>query len=283
MNIQELNYKSNSYPELLRTITAPPKKLYVRGKLPELPMVAVVGTRKPSEYGVAQTRRIAYDLAKAGFCIVSGLAYGVDAIAHMAALEAGGRTVAVLGNGIEHVYPVGNQKLGQQILDSGGAIISEYEGVMPALKQHFPARNRIISGLALGVIVTEADAKSGSLITANFALQQNRQVFALPGNVTSPRSAGPNNLIKIGAKPITDAVDVLAEFNLQSPELQVKAVKADSKEEAKILEVLAQGSCNTQALIEETELPAAELASILSLMEITGKIRSMGAGQWLAV
>lgn len=282
MNIQELHYKSKSYPQLLQDISSPPKILYCVGSIPELPMIAVVGSRKPTDYGKQVTYKLAYDLAKAGFCIVSGLAYGIDAIAHQAAVEANGRAVAILGSAIDQVYPVANRNLAKTVLAKNGAIISEYAAGTNTQKFNFPARNRIIAGLSLGVVITEADAKSGSLITANFALQNNRQIFAVPGNITSQRSAGPNNLIKLGAKAVTDAADILAEFSLQSPELQAKPIRADSPEEAHILELMGQGTNNTQALIEKTALPAAELASILSLMEITGKIRNMGAGQWIA-
>ncbi|MBI2797834.1 DNA-protecting protein DprA [Candidatus Saccharibacteria bacterium] len=283
MNIQEVDYKSKYFPPLLRDIASVPKKLYVRGQIPELPMITVVGTRKPSDYGRQQTYRIAHDLAKAGFCIVSGLAYGLDAVAHKAALDAKGKTIAVLGNSIDSIYPAGNQKLGEQILEQGGAIISEYEPGLATQKFNFPARNRILAGISLGVIITEADAKSGTLITANFALTNNRYVFAVPGNITSPRSAGPNNLIKHGAHAITDATDVLDLLGLQSGLLKKPTVKADSKEEAQILDILAEHSCSTAELIDTTGLEAAQVATILSLMEITGKIRSMGAGQWLAV
>ncbi len=282
MNIQELHYKSKGYPQLLADISSPPKQLYLLGAIPELPAVAVVGTRKPTDYGKQITYQLTYDLAKAGFCIVSGLAYGVDAIAHQAAVDAGGQAIAVLGTSLDTMYPAANRSLAKSVLAKGGAIVSEYQAGTNTQKFNFPARNRIIAGLSLATIITEADAKSGSLITANFALQYNRQVFAMPGNITSPRSAGPNNLIKLGAKAVTDAVDILAEFNLQSPELQTKPVRADSAEEARILELVGQGINSTGALIEETALPAAELASILSLMEITGKIRNMGAGQWIA-
>jgi DNA processing protein len=281
-NIQQMNFKDKRFPQLLRDISNPPKELFIVGAIPTLPMVAVVGTRRPTDYGKQMTYRIAYDLAKAGFCIVSGLALGIDAVAHQAAVEAGGKTLAVLGNGLSNIYPITNRGLAIQILKHGGGIISEFDLEMPALKQNFPARNRIIAGLGLATIVTEADAKSGSLITANFALVENRMVMAVPGNTTSLRSAGPNNLIKNGAKLITDAADVLAELGLQSGVLETKPVKADSREEAQILEILSAESLSTQQLIEKTEIEAAQLASILSLMEITGKIRNLGAGTWIS-
>lgn len=281
MNIQQVHIKSNSFPSLLRNISTPPKLINIVGTIPELPMIAIVGSRKPTNYGRAITYRISYDLARAGFCIVSGLALGIDTIAHQAALEAGGKTIAVMGCGLSQIYPISNRNLALAIIQKNGAIISEFDHTMPALKQNFPARNRIIAGLSLATIVTEADAKSGSLITANNALNENRLVMAVPGNTTSLRSAGPNNLIKNGAKLITDACDVLAELGLESKTITTKPIKADSKEEALIIEVLTTNACNTQQLIKQTKLEAAQLASILSLMEITGKIRNLGAGTWI--
>lgn len=276
-----IDYKSNNYPELLRDIAAPPKGLYLLGELPDLPMVAIIGSRGITEYGKYMTYRLAYDLATAGLCIVSGLALGVDAIAHQAALDAGGSALAVLAGGLDSPSPRSNYRLFERILASGGGVISEYpEGTTP-FKQNFPARNRIIAGLCLATIITEANAKSGSLITANFALQANRYVMAVPGNVTSPRSAGPNNLLKLGAKPVTDAVDVLAELGLESTKVRAKKVKADSAGESKLMELIETGHHTTEALITHSEINPSEIASMLSLMEITGKVRNIGAGQWI--
>ncbi len=281
MNIQELSYNSNSYPQLLSNISSPPKKLYCLGQIPDLPMVAIVGSRKPSNYGEQMTHQLAYDLASAGMCIVSGLAYGVDAIAHRAALEAGGKVVAVLGTPLDTIYPAANRDLAKKILGHGGAILSEYEVGTNTQRFNFPARNRIIAGLSLATIITEANAQSGSLITANFAITNDRLVMAVPGNLTSPRSAGPNNLIKLGAKLITDATDVLAELELKSSVLQAKKIAPASKEEAIVSELIAAGHNNTHTMIENSEFDAARLAHVLSLMEITGKIRNLGAGQWM--
>ncbi len=281
MNIQEFNYKSKGFPELLQGISSPPKKLFCLGNIPDLPMVAIVGTRKPTEYGKQITYKIAHDLARAGICIVSGLAYGIDGIAHSAALEAGGRVVAVLGTPLNTIYPVANRNLAKSILSKGGAIISEYRVGTSTQRFNFPARNRIIAGLSLATIVTEADAQSGSLITANFAVTNDRIVMAVPGNINSPRSAGPNNLIKLGAKLITDATDVLAELELKSAVLQSKKIAPASKEEAIVIKLLENGHINTHAMIENSEFDAARLAHVLSLMEITGKIRNLGAGQWV--
>lgn len=281
MNIQYLTKKSNTYPRQLLEISSPPKGLYLRGVIAEAPMIAIVGTRLPTDYGRRVTYKLGYELAKAGFCLVSGLAMGIDSVVHTAALDAGGLTMAVLGSGPEKAYPRSNQAIYDRILANGGGIISEYpEGTTP-FKSNFPARNRIISALSLAVIVTEADAKSGSLITANFALQQNRQVMAVPGFITSSKSAGPNNLIKKGAVLVTDSTDVLAEIGLQTPEMVSHKPKADSREEAQIIDLLSEQGLSTAQLIEKTGLDAINIASIISLMEITGKIRNIGSGIWI--
>ncbi len=281
MNIQDITYKSKGFPELLGSITSPPKIIYCLGNIPDLPMVAIVGTRKPSAYGKQVTHRLAYDLASAGICIVSGLAYGIDAIAHRAALEAGGKAVAVLGTPLDTIYPASNRNLAKNILSNNGAIISEYAVGSKTQRFNFPARNRIIAGLSIATIITEADAKSGSLITANFAINNNRLVMAVPGNINSPRSAGPNNLIKLGAKLVTSATDVLAELELKSSVLKNKKVAPASKEEAIIVDLIENGHNNVQSIIDHSEFDAQQLAHILSLMEITGKIRNLGAGQWM--
>jgi len=281
MNIQHIYNKDNAYPILLRGIASPPKSLYAIGVIPDLPMIAIVGTRKPTDYGRQISYQLSSQLAKAGFCVVSGMALGVDAIVHKAAIEAGGKTIAVLGSGLDKPYPISNHGIYKEIASGAGAVISEYPLGTQAYKQNFPARNRIIAGLSLATIVTEADAKSGSLITANFALQANRTVMAVPGNISSPRSAGPNNLIKNGAQLITNIADVLAILGLQLPSMVTAKPRADSREEASIMEQLADRSLTTEQLIELTEIDAINIASVISLMEITGKIRNLGAGSWI--
>jgi DNA processing protein len=281
MQYSKLSHEDTHYPDMLRQIKPAPKLLYISGKLPNGPYVAIVGSRRPTDYGRQVTYRLAGELAAAGVVIVSGLALGVDGLAHQAALEAGGVTVAVLGTAIDDIYPASNRGLARRILEKG-AVVSEYGPGQSTHRGSFPARNRIISGLSLAVIVTEADASSGSLITANFALNQDRLVLAVPGNITSPRSAGPNNLLRSGAIPVTSASDVLAALDLDSPALVKAPVKADSREEADILRLLGEGVHTSQDLIERTGLNAAQFANIISLMEITGKVRNLGAGQWIA-
>ncbi|KKW18658.1 MAG: protecting protein DprA protein, partial [Parcubacteria group bacterium GW2011_GWB1_50_9] len=210
----------SDYPLLLAQIPNPPFILYGTGRATlfesQIPL-GVVGSRKPTSYGIQATETITETLARAGACIISGLALGIDAIAHRTAVEAGGATIAVLGSGIdnESLYPPSNQGLARRITESGGAVISEYPPGTPALKEHFPARNRIISGLSKGILVVEAQEKSGALITARFALEQNRDVFAVPGSIFSLSSKGTNALIQEGAKLVSCGEDILKEYGIE--------------------------------------------------------------------
>lgn len=204
-----------SYPALLREIADPPITLYVRGDWQacfDLPAVAVIGSRMCSTYGENASEMIARDLASRGICIISGLARGIDTAAHRGAIRGGGKTIAVLGTGIDAVYPKENTRLVREILDAGGAVVSQFPLGTPPLKDNFPYRNRIISGLSLGVVIVEATEKSGSLITARLAMEQNREVMAVPGNITSRNSIGSNYLIKSGAKLVQQWQDVVAEL-----------------------------------------------------------------------
>ncbi|OFW02131.1 MAG: DNA protecting protein DprA [Acidobacteria bacterium RIFCSPLOWO2_12_FULL_59_11] len=213
LGIRLLTIREADYPPLLKEIFDPPLVLYVRGELALLraPAVAVVGTRRTTPYGRAMAERLAADLASRGLVIISGLARGVDAVAHRATLDIGGKTVAVLGNGADVIYPSENKKLFDRIVEQG-AIVSEFPlGSFPA-PQNFPIRNRIISGLSLGVVVVEAAQHSGALITARLAMEQNREVFAIPGSLTNPCSWGPHVLIKQGAKLVQDWQDVVEEL-----------------------------------------------------------------------
>lgn len=206
-------YQSPAYPALLRGIYDPPVVLYARGRLELLEslMLGVVGTRRPSDYGVTVARRLSSDLAHAGLTIVSGMARGIDTAAHAATLDAGGATVAVFGSGVDHIYPAENRKLAQ-IIEQKGLLLSEFAMGTPGHPQNFPIRNRIISGLSIGVLIVEGAQYSGSAITARLALEQDREVFAVPGNITNRMSWGPNLLIKQGAKLVQDWNDVVVEL-----------------------------------------------------------------------
>lgn len=281
MQISKVSFNDSKYPDQLREIPSPPKQLYVLGKLPTSICITIVGTRRPTDYGSAITYQLATELAQAGATIISGLAYGIDSIAHRAALDAGGTTVAVLAGGLDKVYPAGHRSLAMEILKQGGALISEYEvGIRPQ-KYHFPARNRIGVGLSQAVIITEATEESGSLISANLGLQQNRLVMAVPGNINSRVSAGPNNLIKSGAIPVTSSSDVLAALDLTVAGT-VPSAQPKSHDEALILELLHDGHNTSESLIKASELDAGQFANVITLMEITGKVRNLGAGQWVA-
>lgn len=270
-----------NYPKLLTQIFDPPPLLFVRGKMnePEELTLAVVGTRRITPYGRQVTPEMVAPLARSGLTIVSGLALGVDSLAHETALAAGGRTVAVLGSGIDDasLYPSSNRYLAKKILGAGGAVISEFPIGSIAFKSNFPFRNRVISGLSLGVLVIEAADDSGSLITARSALEQNREVFAVPGDVTRETSAGPNNLIKMGARPVTEANDVLDALSLDRlPEmLEVRAIHPDTKEEAALLPHLSREPIHVDALARTAGLPISTVTASLTLMEMKGKIRSL--------
>jgi DNA processing protein len=279
MQVSKISYNNKLYPDMLREIASPPKQLYVRGELPPGPYVAIVGTRRITDYGKRVTYQLAGELAAAGAVIVSGLALGVDGVAHRAALEARGKTIAVLAGGLDRIYPSSHTQLANQI-ELNGALVSEYAPGEEAYKSNFVARNRIVAGLSLALIVTESPASGGSLITAKFALNEGREVFAVPGDITRESSAGANNLLRTGqAGAVTSASDIIAMLNLNK--ISHKPVKAQSKEEALILELLDQGHNSSDALIRESKLSSGQFANIITLMEISGKVRNIGAGQWM--
>lgn len=206
------------YPQKLNKIYAPPAKLHLLGDASILnkPSIAIIGCRDASEYGKKMAFMFAYKLAKKGIVIVSGLARGIDIYSHLGAVKAGGKTIAVLGSGLGNIYPAENKKYCKEIIKTGGAIITEYEYNKKPQKMNFPARNRIISGLSEGVLVVEAKQKSGTLITVDYALEQGREVFAIPGPITEQNSYGTNELIKEGAKLVTNIEDILEEINLHN-------------------------------------------------------------------
>lgn len=282
MIVNTLTLNSRLLPAEFKHIPAPPLKLFYRGNLDNFSgatRLAVVGSRKASLYGRSVTTKLVSDLASSGIVIVSGLALGIDSIAHQAALDVNGRTVAVLACGVERIYPSSHTNLANRILKQGGAIVSEYpEGTEP-LGHQFIARNRIISGLSDAVLITEAAEKSGSLHTANFALDQGRTVMAVPGNITSPTSQGTNNLIKAGALPVTTVDDVLLALGLV-PSQHIKAVTAANEQEAALLSLLRQGLTDSAELQIKSELDVAIFNQTLTMLEITGKIKPLGAGNW---
>ncbi len=282
MKINRISPQSHGYLRILTNIAKVPEKLYFIGQLPEtrIPSVAVVGSRKPTNYGKEVTYQLAYDLAKRGVVIISGLALGVDGIAHQAALDVGGATIAVLANGVDSVHPSSHKTLADRITQTGGAIISEYEPGMTARGFQFLARNRIVSGLSDAVIVTEAAIRSGTLSTVSHALEQGKEVFVVPGNITSPMSSGCNSLIKQGAHLITSAEDVLEVIGPELLENQATLALGSNELEAKIIELLQKGVRDGDELQQLAEADISEFSVALTMMEINGLVRALGANQW---
>lgn len=282
MKINRLSPDKHSYLQIISTIAKTPEKLYFVGELPSQrqPTVAIVGTRKPTAYGKEVAHQFAYDLAKKGVVIISGLALGIDAIAHQAALEAKGTTLAVLANGLSHVYPATNRQLADKIIDNGGALISEYPPETEARAYRFLERNRIVSGLSDAVIVVEAAIRSGTLATVAHALEQGREVFVVPGNITSPLSAGCNALLKQGAHPATCAEDILEVIAPQLLSAQTTLSLGNTPLETMILELLKSGVRDGDELQMRSGAPATEFATSLTMMEISGTIRPLGGNQW---
>ncbi len=281
-----LTWEDEAYPRLLAEIPDPPLVLYVRGELrPEDAWaVAVVGTRRASTYGREVTRRLVTVLAQNGVTIVSGLARGIDAVAHQTALEVGGRTIAVLGCGIDLVYPPEHRDLARRIA-AQGALVTEYPLGTPPEPGNFPPRNRIISGLSLGVLITEAGRDSGALITADYAAEQGRDVFAVPGSILSAGCAGTNRLIQDGARPVLDAADILQELNLTMVAEQKEARQAlpTTETEALILSHLSAEPVHVDDLTRAVGLPVAQVTSTLALMELKGMVRQVGGMKYVAV
>lgn len=282
MNINKISPQDNKFTQIIGTIAKPPKKLYFVGKLPEQRTtgVAVIGSRKPTTYGKEVTYKLAFDLAKRGIVIISGLALGVDGIAHRAALDAGGTTIAVLGNSVDIIYPANHRDLANEIVESGGALISEYEPPTEARGFQFLERNRIVSGLSDAVIVTEAAIRSGTLSTVMHALEQGREVFVVPGNITSPLSAGCNNLLKQGAHPVTCVEDILEVIAPDLLQPQTILALGTTPLESKIIELLQSGIRDGDDLQNESGALANEFSKTLTMLEISGTIRSLGGNQW---
>lgn len=277
--VKVLTWVSEDYPTNLRNIHDPPPVLFVKGEL--LPeddwAIAVVGTRHASVYGKEASRRLAGDLARNGVTVVSGLAAGIDTVAHHAALEAGGRSIAVLGSGVDIIYPEQNTLLARQLQEQG-ALVSEYPlGTKPE-RSNFPPRNRIISGLSLGALVVEAGARSGALITADFAGDQGRDVFAIPGSIFQRTSEGTNRLIQDGAKPVLCVADILEELNLQQVTIQseVRATVPTTSTERRVLDLLSSEPTHVDELGRVSDLPPAEVAGTLALLELKGLARQTG-------
>lgn len=284
MNIQKINETSYAYPQGLLDLNTPPNPLYAVGNLELLenidrPRVAIVGTRHPTMYGETVTKQLAAELAGAGVLIISGLALGVDAIAHQAVVDQGLATVAVQARGLDQIYPGENLQLGRDIITNNGLIVSEYKPGVGAYKQNFIARNRIVAALANVILVTEATLESGTRHTVKFGLEIGRTIAAVPGPIDNERSAGSNNLLRTGATPITSSSDVLNLLGQESG-LHLEPIKAESREEQTLIDLMKQGVSQSEELIARSGMTASEFANLMSLMEISGKVTSMGAGIW---
>ncbi len=285
-----------SYPYLLREIADPPITLYVKGNWQacfDAPCVAVVGSRRASTYGENASEMLSRDLAANGVCIISGLARGIDTAAHRGAIKGQGKTIAVLGTGINQVYPKENARLVEEILDSGGAVVSQFPLETPPLRDNFPYRNRIISGLSLGVLIVEASERSGSLITARLAMEQNREVMAVPGNITSKNSFGTNYLIKSGAKLVQQWQDAVAELpseisaKILPPKIDDKINVEDAAQNAQQPDGLnenekliwsmlsADGEIHIDELLDKSGLSFGDLNNVLVSLDLKDLIRTL--------
>lgn len=282
--VKVFSWHDSDYPSRLKEIYDYPPVLYVRGSL--LPedewCLAVVGTRRATVYGRQVTEEIVADLARSKITIVSGLAKGVDSVAHRSALDAGGRTVAVFACGLDTVYPSENANLARHIIQQG-ALISEYPlGTRPR-PENFPRRNRILSGLSLGVLVTEAGESSGALITAHLALEQNREVLAVPGSILSPASSGTNHLIQEGAKLVRNYTDILEELNLTSVayQMEMKEIIPASDTESLLLKQLGAEPTHIDEVCRVSGLPTSTVSSTLAMMELKGLVKQVGAMNYI--
>ncbi len=285
-SISVVTINDDEYPETLKEIHNPPYLLYYRGAIKDerdAQAIAIVGTRKITTYGSRVTEDISRGLTNRNCSIVSGLALGVDSVAHTACLASGGRTIAVLANGLESVYPTSHTQLANRIISSGGLILSEFPIGTKSFKSNFPQRNRIISGLAMGTLIVEAAEKSGSLITAKHALEQNREVFAVPGSVFSATSSGPHLLISQGATLVTSADDIIASLNMQqSTNIYARKEKTpDDPLHEEIYSLIGNEPIHTDDIVKQSKLDARKIHSILVTMELKGYLKDVGGGHYV--
>ena len=284
--IKILTWEDETYPQRLKEIEQPPPVLYIRGDyLPDdLFAVAIVGTRRVTPYGRQITEELSAYLATNGITVISGLARGVDAIAHQTAVKAGGRTIGVLGSGVDKIYPPEHRGLAEKMM-AQGAIVSDYAPGTPPDAANFPPRNRIVSGLSLAVVVIEAGETSGALITAEFAAEQGREVFAVPGSILAPQSKGTNKLIQNGALPLLSVNDLMQALDLTrmgEHKAARKAIPSDETE-ARLMNVLGEEPLHVDEIRNQTELPIEKVSATLALMELKGMVRQVGGMNYVAV
>lgn len=270
-------------PKKLQTIPSPPKQLFYVGsfnKLVSKPMLAVVGSRKMSPYGRAATEKLAQEVASKGVVILSGLALGVDACAHQATLDVGGLTIAVLPTSLDNIQPKTNERLAHSIVKGGGALVTEYQDKSDINRAYFVARNRLVTGLADAVLITEAAEKSGTMHTARYARQQGKPLLVVPGPINSSLSRGPNSLLKIGAAPVTEAADILKVLGITESKVQQLELIAATEEERAILELLRSGVTDGHDLRKDSGLAPDIFNQALTILELSGHIKSLGNNQW---
>ncbi len=284
--IKVLTWEDEAYPQRLKEIDQPPPVLYVRGEYlsDDLFAVAIVGTRRVTPYGRQITEELSSFLAANGITVVSGLARGVDAIAHQTSLQSGGRTIAVLGSGVDKIYPPEHRALAEQMLERG-ALISDYAPGTPPDASNFPPRNRIISGLSLAVVVVEAGETSGALITAEFAAEQGREIFAVPGSILAPQSKGTNKLIQNGALPLLSVADLMQALDLtrMGEHKAARKIIPTDETEARLMDVLGDEPLHVDEIRNRTELPIEKVSAALALMELKGMVRQVGGMNYVAV
>jgi DNA processing protein len=282
LKIEYVIHSDDNYPENLRGLEGAPLVLYVLGRLKasDTQAVAMVGTRKMTSYGREVATKFAHELSAMGIVIISGLAFGVDAAAHIATIEAGGRGIAVLASGLDIITPASNTELAKRLVKGGGAIVSEYPLGTSPLRTFFPSRNRIISGLSKAVVVVEGARKSGTLLTASAAAEQGRQVFAVPGQITSPMSEASHYLIKNGAKMATNVEDIVEELDLQFTidKEEVEKVMPSDKTEEKLVEILANEPLHLDDIGRISGLQVSDVSAKLTVMELKGMVKNIGNG-----
>jgi len=277
----EININNEIYPTKLKEIKNPPKSLFLRGNLELLKnnSIAIVGSRECTSYGFYKAYEIAKELSKKGICVISGLALGIDTAAHLGAMHQKGKTIAVLGTGLNNIYPKENEMLAASIIKNEGLIISEYELYEERRSENFPKRNRIMSGLSDGLLVVEARKKSGTLITVRYAKEQGKKTFSLPGNVDIINSSGTNELIKKGARLVTDAKDILDEFVIHNEEENKK--EEINQEYRKVYDVLGNVPMHINEICKKTKSSMAEVNQIITMLEIEGLIKSLPNNEFI--
>ncbi len=284
MEIIKLTLSNKTYPDKLRQLSSPPKKLSIMGgefeEILSKPTLGVVGSRKATAYGKSVTESLVGSVIDKNIVIVSGLALGIDSISHKAALDGGGQTIAVLPGGIKQIYPATHRSLAKNIVKQNGLLLSEYEDDFHPRRESFIQRNRIIAALSDALLITEAAEKSGSLHTANFALELGKPVLAVPGNINSLMSMGANNLIKSGAMPVLSEQDIYSTLGIKEDELKQERFLGDTDEETTLINLIKSGVNSGEKIHQKSNLPIETFQQTLTILEIKGVIRPLGNNHW---